>query len=227
MAELPPIGDLKEIQLLETNYSEGRTFRRFRNCGMLSPYIDDFSGYLEEKGFSHHTARAYLRAARRLSVFALHEGKADIGGMTPELVGRFVNEHLPACTCERMNGGIFSETVAAMSYLVDFLSARGCANLIRGSVPAPPSPCASRASMRRRGAGNMALVLCRVCANRPLVPPPKDALFTAAEKAKEAASVAKRGDEAAAQITVGKGWEPAQLPKLLTKNASIPLARRS
>ena len=36
-----------------------------------------------------------------------------------------------------------------------------------------------------------------------------------------------RGGEAAAQLTVGKGWEPPQLPKLLTKNVSIPLAYRS
>ena len=79
----------------------------------------------------------------------------------------------------------------------------------------------------RRGANNMALVLCRVCANRPLVAPPKGALFTAAEKALEAASLAKRGAEAAEQLTVGKGWEPPQLPKLLTKNVSIPLACRS
>ena len=79
----------------------------------------------------------------------------------------------------------------------------------------------------RRGAANMALVLCRVCANRPLVALPKGALFTAAEKAKEAASLAKRGAEAAARLIVGKGWEPPQLPKLLTKNVSIPLAYRS
>ena len=82
-------------------------------------------------------------------------------------------------------------------------------------------------SWSRRGAANMALVLCRVCAGRPLVAPPKGALFTAAEKAKEAASVAKRGAEAAKQLTVGKGWEPPQLPKLLTKNVSIPLGCRS
>lgn len=78
----------------------------------------------------------------------------------------------------------------------------------------------------RRGAANMALVLCRVCADRPLVAPPKGALFTAAEKAREAASIAKRGAEAAARLTVGKGWEPPQLPKLLTKNVSIPLSYR-
>ena len=82
-------------------------------------------------------------------------------------------------------------------------------------------------SWSRRGAANMALVLCRVCANRPLVAPPKDALFTAAEKAREAASVAKRGAEAARQLTVGRGWEPPQLPKLLAKNVAMPLSRRS
>lgn len=78
----------------------------------------------------------------------------------------------------------------------------------------------------RSGANNMALVLCRVCAGRPLVAPPKDTLFTAAERAKEAASLAKRGAEAAAQRTVGRGWEPPQLPKPLTKNVAIPLYRR-
>ena len=77
------------------------------------------------------------------------------------------------------------------------------------------------------GAANMALVLCRVCANRPLVAPPKDALFTAAEKSMEAASVARRGAEAAAQITVGRGWEPPQRPKSLTKNVAIPLYCRA
>lgn len=82
-------------------------------------------------------------------------------------------------------------------------------------------------SWSKRGADNMALVLCRVCANRPLVAPPKDALLTAAEKAGEAASLAKRGAEAAARLAVGKGWEPPQLPKLLTKNAAIPLYCRS
>ena len=82
-------------------------------------------------------------------------------------------------------------------------------------------------SWSRRGANNMALVLCRTCASRPLVAPPKDALFTAAERAREAASVARRGAEAAAQLTVGRGWKPPQLPKLLTKNVSIPLSYRS
>ena len=79
----------------------------------------------------------------------------------------------------------------------------------------------------KRGANNMALVLCRVCANRPLVAPPKDALFTVVEKAKEVASIAKRGAKATAQRTVGRGWEPPQLPKQLTKNVLIPLAYRS
>lgn len=73
------------------------------------------------------------------------------------------------------------------------------------------------------GANNMALVLCRICANRSLVPPPKDVWLTAKEKAKEAKSLAKRGAQAAAQLTVGKGWEPPQHPKALTKNVAIPL----
>ena len=40
----------------------------------------------------------------------------------------------------------------------------------------------------------------------------------------EAASVARRGAEAAAQLAVDRGWEPPQHPKSLTKKASISLA---
>ena len=81
-------------------------------------------------------------------------------------------------------------------------------------------------SWSRSGARNMALVLCRVCAHRPLVAPPKDALFTPAELAREEASVAGRGREAARQLTVGSGWEPPQGPKALSKRPAIELARR-
>ena len=79
----------------------------------------------------------------------------------------------------------------------------------------------------RRGANNMALVLCRVCAGRPLVAPPKEALFTEPEREREAASLARRGAEAARQLTAGSGWEPPHPPKTLTKRASISLAHRS
>ena len=72
-------------------------------------------------------------------------------------------------------------------------------------------------SWSRRGAGNMALVLCRVCASRELELPPKGAFFTASELGKAAESLARKGAEAARQLATGKGWEPP--------SASFPLEK--
>ncbi len=72
-------------------------------------------------------------------------------------------------------------------------------------------------SWGRRGAGNMALVLARVHGNRPLVAPPKGALFTGADDRRRDAALAARGALAARQTTAGSGWEP--------KTATFPHAR--
>lgn len=126
--------------MLDAYYSNSRTIWRFRNCGMLGDYMDGFADYLEGKQFSRSTAREYLRAARHLSMFAFSTGATEIGELSTELIDAFVNDHLPVCTCERMNGGKFEGTVAAMSYLVEFLSAQGAVNVVRRQFPAPPLP---------------------------------------------------------------------------------------
>lgn len=79
----------------------------------------------------------------------------------------------------------------------------------------------------KRGASNVALAPCRACASRPLAAPPEGALSTAAERAGEASSVARRGDEAAARLAAGGGREPPQPPKLLARNVPVPPCCRS
>jgi hypothetical protein len=66
-------------------------------------------------------------------------------------------------------------------------------------------------SWSKDGAEAMALVLCRTCASRPLVAPPKDAFFSETEKARADAVIARRGAEAAAQYSSGHGWEPPHM----------------
>lgn len=62
----------------------------------------------------------------------------------------------------------------------------------------------------RQGAENMALVLSLLCANRPLVTPPKDVFFTDAQNKAKNMSVAKRGMDTIKQTVVGMGSLPVR-----------------
>ena len=79
-------------------------------------------------------------------------------------------------------------------------------------------------SWSRRGAEAMCLIRCAVMTGRPLVAPPARAWFTERELAAESASLPKCASQV--PMTSGKGWEPPQLPKTLTKNVAIPLSCR-
>ena len=80
-------------------------------------------------------------------------------------------------------------------------------------------------SWSRPGAEAMCLVRCAIMTGRALVAPPARAWFTERELAAEAAALPKYASQV--PMTSGKGWEPPQLPKLLTKNVAIPLSYRS
>ena len=63
-------------------------------------------------------------------------------------------------------------------------------------------------SWSKKGAEAMALVLCRVCANRPLIVPKKDVLFSEQEQAQALKVMAEKGSAAARMEIVGEGWLP-------------------
>ena len=80
-------------------------------------------------------------------------------------------------------------------------------------------------SWSRAGAEAMCLIRCAIMTGRALVAPPARAWFTEQELAAEAASLPKYASQV--PMTSGRGWEPPQLPKLLTKNVTIPLSYHS
>lgn len=143
-----------EETVLESYYSDKRTIWRFRNCGMLSPHLDGFADYLERNGFPPGSGRSYLRAARHLSQYAFHEGVLELKDLSSELIDRFLNEHLPTCSCERMNSGNFSCTPPAISYLLDYLSGEGLVRISpdEALLPSPPLPAGERQRADRRDA---------------------------------------------------------------------------
>ena len=80
-------------------------------------------------------------------------------------------------------------------------------------------------SWSRAGAEAMCLIRCAIITGRALVAPPVGQWFDERELAAGEASLPK----SASQVpeSSGKGWEPPHHPKPLSKNVTIPLARRS
>ena len=80
-------------------------------------------------------------------------------------------------------------------------------------------------SWSRVGAEAMCLIRCAIMTGRALVAPPARAWFTEREIAVAEAALPKYASQV--PMTSGRGWEPPQLPKVLTKNVTIPLSCRS
>ena len=54
--------------MLDSYFVAPKTLRRLR-CGIFGPYLDNFAGELERRGYSHWTAVKYLRSAAHLGRF--------------------------------------------------------------------------------------------------------------------------------------------------------------
>lgn len=119
--------------MLERYYESERAIWRLCNCGPFGPHMEEFAQYLSERVESRGTAREYIRGASHFSRYAMWEGVYTAKQLDSELAHRFVNEHLPICSCERMNSGKYAGTTTGVQYVLDFLVEKGyCA--------APSSP---------------------------------------------------------------------------------------
>ena len=87
--------------MLENYFDDPRTNYRLSNCGVFSGKIKEFAEYLHDQEFSRNVVREHLRAAAHLSRFALWEGINELSQLDESFACRFVNEHLPKCSCER------------------------------------------------------------------------------------------------------------------------------
>ena len=126
--------------MLKHYYESKRTIWRLNNCGLFGPHMEEFALYLSEKKLSRNVVRNYIRAAGHISRYALWEGKTDIFQLDSKFACRFINEHLPVCTCERMNSGAYSATISGLQHILDFLSFKGFISLPEEPVPDVPTP---------------------------------------------------------------------------------------
>lgn len=117
--------------MLEKYFQPGRTAVRLMHCGLMSEYMEEYAGFLYENGYSLYTGRGYLRAIAHWSRYAQWCGKTDIQEMNHEFAKDFLDNHLPNCSCERMNTGKYSDTTAAIGHMLDLLSKKGVIEPIR------------------------------------------------------------------------------------------------
>lgn len=101
-------------------YKDSKRIRRLRNC-LLGGYMDIYADSFKEQGYSVTTIKEYLRTAAHFAYYAVWEGKTEIKQLNQELANRFLNEHLPNCSCERMNCGKYSAATAGIQHLLNFL----------------------------------------------------------------------------------------------------------
>ena len=111
--------------MLEKYYDCERTIWRLQNCGVFGKEMESYASYLSEKQLAATTARVHIRSAAHLSRYALWEGVADLTGLDEAFAYKFINEHLPNCSCERVNRGKYTHTVYGVWHVLRYLGEKG------------------------------------------------------------------------------------------------------
>lgn len=129
----------KEGTMVSNYFSDPRRLRRFQN-GILAPHMDAFAESFSEKGYTQWVIREYLRDAHHFADYAAWLGKTKVGQLDHALAEDFLNNHLPNCSCERMNSGKFANATAAMDHLMKFLVANQFIDEAKPKAPDMPKP---------------------------------------------------------------------------------------
>lgn len=110
--------------MLRNYFKDERRIKRLYNC-MLGEYMDLFAQRFAEESYNTHSIRAYLRTAAHFARYAVWEGKTEVKQLDQAMARQFLNEHLPNCSCEKMNSGKFANATAGMTHLMNFLVEQG------------------------------------------------------------------------------------------------------
>ncbi len=120
--------------MVRNYFKDERRIKRLYNC-MLGEYMDLFAQRFAEESYNTHSIRAYLRTAAHFARYAVWEGKTEVKQLDQAMARQFLNEHLPNCSCEKMNSGKFADATAGMTHLMNFLIEQG---VIDEEIRMPP-----------------------------------------------------------------------------------------
>ena len=108
------------IFMLKNYFKDPRRLKRFQT-GLLALHYDDFAQSFYSQGYSKETVRSYLRTAYHYANYGIWSGKTEISQLSYDFANEFLNEHLPNCSCERMNCGKYAQATAGIEHLMKFL----------------------------------------------------------------------------------------------------------
>ena len=110
--------------MLEIFFEAPFTLGRLR-LGPSGRFIDGFSQYLKDKGYSWWTSRRYLRSAAHLGRFLETEAK-DLRTVDESVLEAF-RQHFPRCECPLANGGAAKDSILGARAFVEYLYGIGIA----------------------------------------------------------------------------------------------------
>ncbi|MDD4690445.1 MAG: site-specific integrase [Eubacteriales bacterium] len=110
--------------MIKNYYKDSRRIKRLREC-LLGEYMDAFANSFAQFDYSIGVVKAYLRTAAHFARYAVWEGNTEVSQLNHEMATQFLNEHLPNCSCEKMNSGKFANATAGIDHLMRFLVEQG------------------------------------------------------------------------------------------------------
>ncbi|MBC8277277.1 MAG: tyrosine-type recombinase/integrase [FCB group bacterium] len=97
--------------------------------------MDDFAERFHQRGYSRTSACSILRGAAHFSRYAMWLGKICAEDLTPEIADRFLREHLPECSCERPNAGLYVSTASAVDHVLKYLTEKSILTVSDVTLP--------------------------------------------------------------------------------------------
>lgn len=106
--------------MLEDYFCHPQSLRWLR-LGPMGSHMNALAQHFKECGYSRHSARELLRGIAHFSRYAMWIGIDSPSDLTHSIGDRFLNEHLPTCSCDRSNNGQFSQAVSSVRHTMNFL----------------------------------------------------------------------------------------------------------
>lgn len=123
--------------MLENFFIHPQSLRWLR-LGPLGPHMDKLADYFSENYYSRHSTREILRGIAHFSRYAMWKGISSPADLTAQITESFFKEHLPACSCERPNRGMYQKATASVQHVMDYLQRNGIIVVPEPSAPTDP-----------------------------------------------------------------------------------------
>ena len=121
--------------MLEHYSVASSTLEQIRSCD-AGAYVDNFSKYLSERGYSQRSGSRYLQAVAHLLRF-LEQSNIAIECLDSKVLERF-GQHVLDCSCPRPNGGVGKDTRNGPAAFYEYLRGLGA---VRASEDEATLPC--------------------------------------------------------------------------------------